>query len=256
MWLLKFAYYNGGRLGKAGCTGPKIRQRSSLRQAALKGKQNEVGTAAHAELTEQVRNVKLHSAFRNVELAGNLFVGKIFQQRIENLLLAAAEIRDGIALQTTALGGEDGINESGEKLARNPESSAGNERESADQLFAGFDVGEKALHAKTQERKSVGIVVLLADDDEAGLRIAFEKIGQKRAGGGLCGMSVNDVNLGARRFENTEVRRKGGFKLLGNHLEWSFRENALKLAQHQRVRREDANRQFGGNPFGSHCTVA
>ncbi len=93
--------------------------------------------------------MKLHSAFRNVELAGNLFVGKIFQQRIKNFLLAAAQIRDGIRLQTTALASEDGINESGEKLPRNPESSAGNKRESTDQLFAGFDVGEKAFHPKT-----------------------------------------------------------------------------------------------------------
>src|SRR5260370_22487440 len=114
MWLLKFAYYTGKRRAKAGCAGAKIRQRSSLRQAAVKCKKNEVGSAAHAELTEQVRNVKLHSAFRNVELAGNLFVGKIFEQRIENFLLAAAEIRDGIGLQTTTLAGKDRINESGE----------------------------------------------------------------------------------------------------------------------------------------------
>src|SRR5258708_7532729 len=135
---------NGKGRGKAGCTGPKIRQRLSLRQAALKGKKNKVGTAAHAELTEQVRNVKLHSAFRNVELAGNLFVRKVFEQRIENFLLAAAQIRDGIGLQTTALAGEDGINESGKKLPGNPESSAGNERERADQLVPGFDVRETA----------------------------------------------------------------------------------------------------------------
>src|SRR6266852_7104932 len=128
MWLLKFDYYNGKSGAKAGCAGAKIRQRSSLRQAALKGKQNEVGTAAHAELTEQVRNVKLHSAFRNVKLAGNLLVGKIFQQRIEDFLLAAAQIGDGIGLQAAALAGKDGINESGEKLPRNPESAAGNQR--------------------------------------------------------------------------------------------------------------------------------
>src|SRR5712664_1801459 len=219
MWLLKFDYYNGKSRAKAGCAGAKIRQRSSLRQAALKGKQNEVGTAAHAELTEQVRNVKLHSAFRNVELAGNLFVGKIFEQRIENFLLAAAEIRDGIGLQTTTLAGKDRINESGEELPRNPESSAGNERESADQLVPCFDLCEKALPTETQERKAVGIVVLLANDDEAGLRIAFEKIGQERASGGLCGMSVNDVNLGARRLKGAQVRRKGGFQLLENNLE-------------------------------------
>src|SRR5260370_40834383 len=219
MWLLKFDYYNGKSGAKAGCTGPKIRQRSSLRQAALKGKQNEVGTAAHAELTKQVRNVKLHSAFRNVELAGNLFVRKIFEQRIENFLAVAVQIRDGIGLQTAALAGENGINESGEKLPGHPESSAGNEREGADQLVPGFDVGEKALHPETQEGKTVGIVVLLADNDEASLRMALENIGQERSGGGLCSMSVNDVNLGARRLKSTEVGRKGGLQVLENNLE-------------------------------------
>src|SRR5260370_566065 len=186
MWLLKFDYYNGKSGAKAGCTGPKIPQRSSLRQAALKGKKNEVGTAAHTELTEQVRNVKLHSAFRNVELAGNLFVGKIFEQRIENFLLAAAEIRDGIGLQTTTLAGKDRINESGEELPRNPASSAGNERESADQLVPCFDVSEKAFHTETQERKAVGIVVMLGYAHEAGLRTALEELRQQRARGGPC----------------------------------------------------------------------
>src|SRR5258708_24841977 len=140
MWLLKFDYYNGKSGAKAGCTGPKIRQRSSLRQAALKGKKNEVGTAAHTELTEQVRNVKLHSAFRNVELAGNLFVGKIFEQRIENFLLAAAEIRDGIRLQTTTRAGKERVNDTGDALPQQPESSAGNKRFSADQFISAFDV--------------------------------------------------------------------------------------------------------------------
>src|SRR3984893_8950179 len=219
MRALNLARTNGKGRGKAGCSGPKIRRRLSLRQTALKGKKNKVGTAAHAELTEQVRNVKLHSAFRNVELAGNLFVGKIFEQRIENFLLAATQIRDGIGLQTTALAGEDGINEPGEKLPRNPESSAGNERERADQLVPGLDVGEKAFHSETQEGKTVGIVVLLADNDEAGLRMAFENIGQERSGGGLCSMSINDVNLGARRLKRTEVGGKGGLQLLENNLE-------------------------------------
>src|SRR5216684_7243335 len=172
------AEYDSKICAKAVQAGPEIQQRSSLRQAALKGKKNEVGTAAHAELAEQVGNVKFHGAFGNVELAGNLFVGKIFEQRIENFLLAAAQIGDGIGLQAAALAGEDGIHESGKKLARNPKSSAGNERESANQLVAGLDIGEKAFHAEPQQRKTVGIIVLLADNDEAGFGIAFEKIGQ------------------------------------------------------------------------------
>jgi hypothetical protein len=36
----------------------------------------------------------------------------------------------------------------------------------------------------------------------------------------------------------------------------SFRQNALELAQHQGVRREDANRQFGRSALRSHCLPA
>jgi hypothetical protein len=79
---------------KRGVTARKCDRILSLRQAALKGKKNEVGTTAHAKLVEQVRNVEFYRAFRNVELVGDFLVGKIFQQRIENFLLAAAEIGD------------------------------------------------------------------------------------------------------------------------------------------------------------------
>ena len=90
-------------------------------------------------------------------------------------------------------------------------------------MFAGFDIGEKALYAKTQERKTVGLVVLLADDDEPGFRIAFEKIGQQRAGGGLGSVGVNDVNLRFRRLQGAQIGRKRGLQLLENNLELSFR---------------------------------
>jgi hypothetical protein len=36
----------------------------------------------------------------------------------------------------------------------------------------------------------------------------------------------------------------------------SFGQNALELAQHQGVRREDANGQFGRSAFRSHCLPA
>jgi hypothetical protein len=123
-------------------------------------------------------------------------------------------------------------------------------------LVPGFNVSEKAFHSETQEGKAIGIVVLLADDDEASLGMAFENIGQEGAGGRLCGMSVNDVNLGARRLKGAQVRRKGGFQLLENNFELGLCQNAFELAQHQRMRREDANRQFGGIPFGSHYLPA
>ncbi len=158
-------------------------------------------------------------------------------------------------LEAAALAGEDGINESGEKLPGNPESSAGNKRESTDQLVPGLDVSEKAFHSETQKRKTVGVIVLLADDDEAGLGKAFHKIGQERAGSGLCGMSVNDVNLSFRRLQGAEVGRKGGFQLLDDNFKLGLCQNAFELAQHQGVRREDANRQFRGSTFRSHCST-
>src|SRR6267154_5422994 len=139
---------NGKGRGKAGRGGPKTRQRLNLRQAALEGEKNQVGTAAHTELVEQVRNVKFHGAFGDIELVGDFLVRKIFEKRVENFLLAAAEIGDGIGFQAAALAGEDRVHETGEKLPRNPETSAGNERESTNQLFAGFDVGEQALHTE------------------------------------------------------------------------------------------------------------
>ncbi len=66
-----------------------MRRRLRLGQAALEGKQNQVGAAADTEFVEQVRNVELYGAFGDVELAGDLFVRKIFEQGIENFLLAA-----------------------------------------------------------------------------------------------------------------------------------------------------------------------
>jgi len=196
--------------------------------------------------------VKFDGALGDVELAGDFLVGKIFEERIENFLFATAEIGDGIGLQTAALAGEDGIDEAGQELARNPEATAGDKRESADELIASFDIGEKALHAEAQERITVGVIVLLPDDDEASFGMAFQNIGQKRAGGGLGGMRVNDVNLRLRRLKVAKIGRERGFELFGDNFEWSLGENAFELAQHQGVRREDANGQFSGCAFGSH----
>jgi hypothetical protein len=57
-------------------------------------------------------------------------------------------------------------------------------------------------------------------------------------------MSVNDVNLGARGLKSAQVRRKGGLQLMENNLKLGLCQNALELAEHQGMRREDANRQF------------
>src|SRR6266404_3774265 len=234
----------------------QFRQRLNLGQTALEGKKNQIGAAADAEFVEQVRNVELHGAFGNVELAGDFLVRKILEKRIENLLLAAAEIRDGISLQAAALAGENGIDETGQELARDPETSVGDQGQRANQLLPCFDIREQTLHAETEERKTVGIVVLLADNDQASFGMAFENIGQESAGGGLGGVGIDDVNLSARRLEGAEIRHQGGFQLLNDNLVLGFGQNAFELAQHQGVRREDANGQFGRSAFGSHYLPA
>jgi len=66
---------------------------------------------------------------------------------------------------------------------QNPPVATRGEREST---VAGLDVGEQALHAGAQKRKTVGIIVLLANHDEAGLRVTLKNICQERAGGGLA----------------------------------------------------------------------
>ena len=90
-------------------------------------------------------------------------------------------------------------------------------------MFAGFDVGEKAFNAETQQRKAIGFIVLFADDNEARFGKTFEKIGQERASGRLRGMGVDDVNLCFGRLQGTEIRSKGGFELFDNHFELGFR---------------------------------
>ena len=66
--------------------------------AALEGEEDEIGTAADAKFVEEIGDVEFYRAFGDVEFAGDFFVGKIFQERIENFLFAAAEIGDGIGL--------------------------------------------------------------------------------------------------------------------------------------------------------------
>src|SRR6266403_649839 len=234
----------------------RIQQRLNLGQTALERKENQVSAAADAEFVEQVRNVELDGAFGDVELAGDFLVRKILEERIEDFLLATAEIRYGIGLEAAALARENGIDETGEKLAGDPKAPVGDQGQRSNQLIAGFDVCEQALHTETEKRKTVGIVVLLANDDQASFGMAFENIGQESAGGGLGGMGIDDVDLSARRFQGAKIRRQRRFQLFENDLVLGFRQNAFELAQHQGVRREDANGQFGGTAFCSHYLPA
>ena len=64
--------------------------------------------------------------------------------------------------------------------------------------------------------------MLLTHNDEPSLRVAFQDIRQKRAGGGFRGMRVDDVNLSLRRLEIAQIRRKRGFQLFGDNFEGSL----------------------------------
>src|SRR5690348_9198468 len=134
--------------GKSGADGSKAELR--LRQTALKREKNQIGAAANAKFAEQIGHVKLHSALGDVEFAGDFLVRKIFEERVQDFLLATAEIGDGIRFEAAPLTGQDGINEAGKNRARDPEPAIGDERQSAGQLFARLCVGEEALNPKTQ----------------------------------------------------------------------------------------------------------
>ena len=217
----------------------------NLGETALEGEEDEVGAAADAEFAEKIGDVKFYGTLGDVELVGDFLVGKIFEERIENFLLAAAEIGDGIGFQAAALAGEDGIDETGQELAGNPEASAGDERKGTDELIAGFDVGEQTLHAETQKRITVGVGVLFTDDDEARFGMALHEIGEKSAGGRTRGVAVDDIDLCDGRLEIAHVGRERGFELFDGDLELGLRQNAFEFAQHERVRRQDADSQFG-----------
>ena len=86
--------------------------------------------------------------------------------------------------------------------------------------------------------------MLFANDDQPRFRIPFQDIREQRAGSGLRGVRVNHVDVGFGRLQVAQVRRQHGLQLLRHDLEWCFLQNSFKFAQHQRVRRQDANGQF------------
>ncbi len=143
---------------------------------ALEGEKDEVSAAANAEFVEQVGDVKFHGALGDVEFAGDFLVRKIFQERIENFLFASAEIGDGIGFQATRLIGEYGIHEAGKNGTRDPEAAVGDKGQGTNELLAGFLISENSLNSQAQQGKSVGVLVLFADDDEARVSEALEEI--------------------------------------------------------------------------------
>ena len=57
----------------------------------------------------------------------------------------------------------------------------------------------------------------------------------------MGGVSVDDVNLRLGWFEIAKIRSQGRFEMLYGDLELRLGEQAFELAQHQRVRRQDAD---------------
>ena len=103
---------------------------------------------------------------------------------------------------------------------------------------------------------AVGVGVLFADDDEARFGVALHEIGEKSAGGGAGGVAVDYVDLSDGRLEIAHVGSERGFELLNDYLELSLGQDAFELAQHERVRRQDADVQFGRCALGSHYVPA
>jgi hypothetical protein len=220
--------------------------------AALEGEEDEVGAAAYTEFVEQVGDVEFYGAFGDVEFAGDFLIGEVLEQRVEDFLLAATEIGDGIGFQAARLSRKDGVDEAGENGARYPETATGDKRESANQLVAGFGVSEDAFYAEAEQRKAGRVLMLIADHDEAGVGVAFENVGEQSTGGLAGRVGVHYINLGFGRFEGAEVRSESGFELLGYDLEIGLGQKTFELTQHEGMRREEANRQLGTGTFGSH----
>jgi hypothetical protein len=207
-----------------------------LSHATLKGQKDQVCPAANAKLIEQVGNVELNGAFGNIEFAGDFFIGEILEKRIENFLFAAAKISDGFGLETPALTGKDGVDETRKHRAGHPETALGNERKSASKLIARFGVRENTFYAETQQRVGVGFVDGIPDDDEARVSVALQNVSQQGTGGLARGMRVNNEDLSAGRLKIAQVGGQGGFELLGNDLELrGFAKKTLKFAQNERV---------------------
>src|ERR1700730_716005 len=113
----------------AGCqyggSGRDKKEMLALSHAPLEGQKDEVGAAANAKFAEQIGDVKFYGALGNVQTAAYFLIGKIFEERIENFLFAAAQVGDGVGFQAATLSGKYGVHETGKELAGNPETTAG-----------------------------------------------------------------------------------------------------------------------------------
>ena len=93
--------------------------------AALEGQEDQVGAAADAKLAEQIGDMKFYGALGNVQTAANFFIGKIFEEGIENFLFAAAQIGDGVGFEAATLPGKYGVHKTRKELTGHPEATDG-----------------------------------------------------------------------------------------------------------------------------------
>lgn len=74
--------------------------------------------------------------------------------------------------------------------------------------------------------------------------MSFEQVGQKSASCRPRSVAVNHIDLRNGWLKIAHVRRERGLELFDDDFELSLRQNAFEFAQHQRVRRQDTDRQF------------
>ena len=79
------------------------------------------------------------------------------------------------------------------------------------------------------------------NNDQAGVGMTLENIGEQRAGSLAGSVGVYYIDLSFGRFERAKIGRQGGLELLGDDLEILLGQNALELAQHKRMWREQAD---------------
>src|SRR5215472_4149802 len=203
------------------------------RQAALKRQQDQIGPPANAKLIQKIGHVEFHGPFGDVKLARDFLVGKILEERIEYFLLATAQIGDGVRLQAAPLVRQDGIDKSRKHRTRHPKPAVRNEWKSAGELVARFSVGQDAFNTEAKQRKAVGLVDGVSDDNQARVGEPLENVGQEGSGSLASRVRIDHIDLGARGFQAAQIGRECRFQLLGYDFELGcLRQQAFEFAQY------------------------
>lgn len=98
-------------------------------------------------LLNKVGNMELYRTLGDEELGGDLLVGKILQQQIQDLALAAADGDVGIERLAAVQLGQDRIKKAGQNLAWDPVSAAGEFDGRTRQFALRLGIGQHAFHS-------------------------------------------------------------------------------------------------------------